>query len=141
MNLGMIGASAVLGLSAIGSSVGAGIAGQAAIAAWKRNYLRNQPASFLLLVFAAAPLTQTIYGFILMQRLSASTSDPFFLLGAGIAGGAAMGMSAIAQGQASAASCDAFGETGKGFGQYITIVGLCETVALFVMAFTFGAVK
>lgn len=140
MNIGMIGAASVLGLAAIGSSIGAGIAGQAAIAAWKRNYLRNQPASFLLFVFAGAPLTQTIYGFILMSRMAASTADPFFLIGAGIAGGAAMGMSAVAQGKASASSCDAFGETNKGFGQYITVVGLCETVALFVMAFTFGAI-
>ncbi|HPE88761.1 MAG TPA: V-type ATP synthase subunit K, partial [Spirochaetales bacterium] len=51
-----------------------------------------------------------------------------------------MALSAIAQGKAGAASSDAFGETGKGFGQYITVVGLCETVALFVMAFTFGAI-
>lgn len=142
MNIGMIGVAAVLGLSAIGSGVGAAIAGQAAIGAWKRNYLANKPASFLLVVFAGAPLTQTIYGFILMQRMMsvAGTRDPLLLLGAGIIGGAAMGVSAIAQGMASASSCDAFGETGKGFGQYITVVGLCETVALFVMAFTFGAI-
>ncbi|HOX49024.1 MAG: V-type ATP synthase subunit K [Spirochaetaceae bacterium] len=140
MNIGMIGVAAVLGLSAIGSAIGAGIAGQAAIGAWKRNYMANKPASFLLVVFAGAPLTQTIYGFILLQRMLASTKDPLLLLGAGIIGGAAMGMSAIAQGKASASSCDAFGETGKGFGQYITVVGLCETVALFVMAFTFGAI-
>ncbi len=140
MNIGMIGVAAVLGLSAIGSGIGAGIAGQAAIGAWKRNYMANKPASFLLVVFAGAPLTQTIYGFILMQRMLVSAKDPLLLLGAGIIGGAAMGMSAIAQGQASASSCDAYGETGKGFGQYITVVGLCETVALFVMAFTFGAI-
>ncbi len=140
MNIGMIGVAGVLGLSAIGSAVGAGIAGQAAIGAWKRNYLANKPASFLLVVFAGAPLTQTIYGFILLQRMMTSTKDPFLLLAAGVIGGIAMGMSAIAQGLASASSCDAFGETGKGFGQYITVVGLCETVALFVMAFTFGAI-
>jgi V/A-type H+-transporting ATPase subunit K len=139
MNFGMIGASSVLGLSAIGSGIGAGIAGQAAIASWKRSFIRNQAASFLLFVFAGAPLTQTIYGFILMQKMAASKADPFFLLGAGIAGGLAMGMSAVAQGKASASSCDAFGETNKGFGLYITVVGLCETVALFVMAFSFGA--
>jgi V/A-type H+-transporting ATPase subunit K len=140
MNLGMIGVACVLGLSAIGSGIGAGIAGQAAIGAWKRNYVQNKPASFLLVVFAGAPLTQTIYGFILMGRMMQSAKDPLLLLALGIIGGAAMGMSAIAQGKASASSCDAFGETGKGFGQYITVVGLCETVALFVMAFSFGAV-
>jgi len=139
MNIGMIGAGAVMALAAIGSGIGAGIAGQAAIGAWKRNYLANKPASFLLMIFAGAPLTQTIYGFILMGAMTASTKDPALLLAMGIAGGAGMAMSAVAQGKAGAASCDAFGETGKGFGNYITIVGLCETVALFVMAFSFGA--
>ncbi|HOX18400.1 MAG: V-type ATP synthase subunit K [Spirochaetales bacterium] len=140
MDLGMIGVAAVLGISAIGSAIGAGTAGQAAIGSWKRSYLANKPASFLLVVFAGAPLTQTIYGFILMQRMLSSEADSGLLLGAGVIGGLAMGMSAIAQGLAGAAGSDAFGETGKGFGQYITVVGLCETVALFVMAFTFGAI-
>ncbi len=139
MNIGMIGAGAVMALAAIGSSIGAGIAGQAAIGAWKRNYLANKPASFLLMIFAGAPLTQTIYGFILMGAMMNSSKDPALLLAMGLAGGTGMAMSAVAQGKASAASCDAFGETGKGFANYITIVGLCETVALFVMAFSFGA--
>lgn len=139
MSFGMIGVACILGLAAIGSAIGAGIAGQAAIGAWKRNYLNNKPSSFLLVAFAGAPLTQTIYGFIVMGRMMASAKGDFFIMAAGIIGGLAMGMSAIAQGQCSAASCDAYGETGKGFGQYITVVGLCETVALFVMAFTFGA--
>ncbi len=139
LDIGLIGAGSVMALAAIGSSIGAGIAGQAAIGAWKRNYLANKPASFLLMIFAGAPLTQTIYGFILMQAMIGSDKPGLLRLALGIAGGIGMGMSAVAQGQASAASCDAFGETGKGFGQYITIVGLCETVALFVMAFSFGA--
>lgn len=140
MNIAMIGAACVLGFSAIGSSVGAAIAGQAAIGSWKRSYMANKNASFLLVAFAGAPLTQTIYGFILMSRMLASGKDPLLLLAAGIMSGIGMGMSAIAQGQAAAAGCDAFGETGKGFSNYIIVVGLCETIALFVMAFTFGAI-
>jgi V/A-type H+-transporting ATPase subunit K len=140
MNLAMIGAACVLGFSAIGSGVGAGIAGMAAIGSWKRSYMSNKQASFLLVAFAGAPLTQTIYGFILMGRLLGSTKDPLLVLAAGIMSGIAMGESAIAQGQAAAAGCDAYGETGKGFSNYIIVVGLCETVALFVLAFTFGAV-
>ena len=140
MNIAMIGAACVLGFSAIGSSVGAAIAGMAAIGSWKRSYLANKNASFLLVAFAGAPLTQTIYGFILMSRILSSTKDPLLLLAAGIMSGIGMGMSAIAQGQAAAAGCDAFGETGKGFSNYIIVVGLCETIALFVMAFTFGAI-
>lgn len=140
MNIAMIGAACVLGFAAIGSSVGAAIAGQAAIGSWKRSYMANKNASFLLVAFAGAPLTQTIYGFILMSRILDSTKDSMLLLAAGIMSGIGMGMSAIAQGQAAAAGCDAFGETGKGFSNYIIVVGLCETIALFVMAFTFGAI-
>jgi V/A-type H+-transporting ATPase subunit K len=44
-----------------------------------------------------------------------------------------MASSAIAQGQAGAAAADAQGETGKGFANYIAVVGICETVALFAM--------
>lgn len=138
MDWGFIGVACILGLSAIGSGVGAGIAGQAAIGAWKRNYQMNKPASFLLLAFAGAPLTQTIYGFILMNTMRNSSAGSLMKLGVGLACGAAIGMSAIAQGKCSAAGCDAYGETTKGFAQYMIVVGLCETVALFVMAFTFS---
>jgi len=140
MNIAMIGAACVLGLSAIGSGVGAAIAGQAAIGAWKRNYMANKPASFLLVAFAGAPLTQTIYGFILMSRMLQSSKDPLLIMAAGIMSGAAIGISAIAQGMCSASGCDAYGETSKGFANYIIVVGLCETIALFVMAFIFGAI-
>lgn len=135
MNFGMFGAAAVLGISAVGSAIGLAIAGQATIGAWKRCYMSNKPAPFILVAFAGAPLTQTIYGFLLMNAMIASQKDPWFLLGMGLVCGLAIGGSAVAQGTASASGSDALGETGKGFSQYITIVGLCETVALFVMVF------
>ncbi len=139
MNWGMIGAGLVMGISAMGSAIGIGIAGQGAIGAWKRCYLNNKPAPFLLVVFAGAPLTQTIYGFLLMNsikgKVTNGTLDPLFALGLGIAAGLAMCMSAVAQGKAGAAGSDALGETGKGFTNYIMVVGLCETVALFAMVF------
>ncbi len=138
MNWGMIGAGVVMGIAAMGSAIGIGIAGQGAIGAWKRCYLNNKPAPFLLVVFAGAPLTQTIYGFLLMQQMLGSAkveSNPAFYLGLGIACGLSMCMSAIAQGKAGAAGSDALAETGKGFSQYIMVVGLCETIALFSMVF------
>ena len=136
MNFGMLGAAIVMGIAAIGSAIGIGIAGQGAIGAWKRCYLNNKPAPFILTVFAGAPLTQTIYGFLTMQSMISSSKDPSFLLGLGIASGLAMAFSAMAQGKAGAAGSDALGETGKGFSQYIMVVGLCETVALFAMVFS-----
>lgn len=140
--LGYFGAACVLGIAAIGSAIGIGIAGQAAIGAWKRCYMNNKPAPFILTVFAGAPLTQTIYGFLLMSNtllpgVKAGTIADGTALGIGIFSGLAMAMSAIAQGKAGAAGSDALGETGKGFSQYIMVVGLCETVALFSMVFSF----
>lgn len=136
MNFGMLGAAVVMGIAAIGSAIGIGTAGQGAIGAWKRCYMANKPAPFILTVFAGAPLTQTIYGFLTMQSMVNSTKDAGFLLGLGIASGLAMCFSAIAQGKAGAAGSDALGETGKGFAQYIMVVGLCESVALFAMVFS-----
>ena len=134
--IGMFGAACVLGIAAIGSAIGIGCAGQAAIGAWKRCYMNNKPAPFILTVFAGAPLTQTIYGFLLMQNMITSDKDGLFLLALGIFSGLAMAASAVFQGKAGAAGSDALGETGKGFAQYIMVVGLCETVALFAMVFS-----
>lgn len=134
--IGMFGAACVLGIAAVGSAIGIGYAGQAAIGAWKRCYMNNKPAPFILTVFAGAPLTQTIYGFLLMQNMITSEKPGAFLLALGIFSGLAMAASAIFQGKAGAAGSDALGETGKGFAQYIMVVGLCETVALFAMVFS-----
>lgn len=135
--IGLFGAGCVLGLAATGSAIGIGIAGQAAIGAWKRCYVNNKPAPFILVAFAGAPLTQTIYGLLLMQSMISSSKDGMFLLGLGLFSGIAIGASAIFQGKAGAAGSDALGETGKGFVQYLTVVGLAESVALFAMVFSF----
>ena len=139
MNLGLLGAALVMGIAAIGSAFGIGIAGQAAIGSWKKCYMSNKAAPFILTVFAGAPLTQTIYGFLLMQQIKTATADPGFLLVLGIGAGIAMAFSAVFQGNAGAAGADALAETGKGFSQYITVVGLCETVALFALVFSMVA--
>ena len=139
MNFGLLGTAISMGIAAIGSAIGIGISGQAAIGAWKKCYMVNKVAPFILTVFAGAPLTQTIYGFLLMQQMKSANADPAFLLGLGISAGVAMALSAIAQGKAGAAGADALAETGKGFSQYITVVGLCETVALFALVFSMVA--
>ena len=113
--------------------------GQASIGAWKKCYLNNKAAPFILTVFAGAPLTQTIYGFLLMQQMNSSSADPTFLFSLGIASSLAIAFSAVVQGKAGAVGADALSETGKGFSQYITVVGLCETVALFVLVFSMVA--
>ena len=139
MDFGLLGTALVMGIAATGSAIGIGFAGQAAIGAWKKCYMVNKVAPFILTVFAGAPLTQTIYGFLLMQQMKSANADPAFLLGLGISAGVAMALSAVAQGKAGASGADALAETGKGFSQYITVVGLCETVALFALVFSMVA--
>jgi V/A-type H+-transporting ATPase subunit K len=137
MDVGLLGAGVVMGIAAIGSAIGISIAGQAVIGAWKKCYLANKAAPMTLVAFGGAPLTQTFYGFILMLQVKAAAvanpQNAWFYLGISIASGFAIAASAIAQGQAGAAGADAQGESGKGFTQYIAIVGICETVALFAM--------
>lgn len=133
------GAFCAIGLAAFGSALGCGAAGTAAVGAWKRCYVQNEPAPFQLAVFAGAPLSQTIYGMILMFLISGkaatmSAAWPVFLF-MGIVGGLGMGISAWMQGRAAAGACDSFGETGKGFVNDLMVLGIIETVAIFVMAF------
>lgn len=133
-----LGVSGVLAFSAMGSALGAGAAGMAAVGAWKKAFVQNKAASFMLLAFVGAPLTQTIYGMIIMNKIAEVAAKGSYMWGIGILCGIAMGLSALMQGKAGAAAADAMGETGKGFGNYIVVLGIIETVALFVMAFTMG---
>jgi len=133
-----LGLGLVLGLSACGSAAGVGVAGMAAIGAWKKKYSQNKPAAFMLLAFVGAPLTQTIYGMIVMNRMSELAIQGQSLWGIGAFCGAAIGLSAYFQGKCAACACDAMEETGKGFGNYMIILGMTETVALLVMAFILG---
>ena len=134
--LGELGHVAALALAAIGSALGAGAAGMAAVGGWKKCFAQNRPAPFLLVAFVGAPLTQTIYGFILMGQIQGSAVSLIVKLGAGVLGGVAMGFSAWFQGKAGAAASDALAETGKGVANYFIVLGIIETVALFVMVFT-----
>jgi V/A-type H+-transporting ATPase subunit K len=131
-----------LSFAAIGSAVGTGIAGMAAIGAWKRAFMKNKMAPFILIAFVGAPLSQTIYGMILRNAIQAANLSPEtynFQMVLGAAAGLAMGASAWMQGKAGASAADALAETGKGFGNYIMVLGVIETVALFVMVFIMTA--
>ena len=132
-----------LAIAAIGSALGTGVAGMAAIGAWKRAFMQNKAAPFILVAFAGAPLTQTIYGMILRNAIQGANLPPESYLHQIILGafaGVAMAMSAYMQGKAAAKGADALAETGKGFGNYLMVVGIIETVARFVMVFTMTAI-
>ncbi|MGD9873700.1 MAG: V-type ATP synthase subunit K [Kiritimatiellia bacterium] len=141
---GKFGAAAAMCLGAVGSGLGAGAAGPAAIGAWKKCYAQGKAAPFTLVTFVGAPLSQTIYGMILMNKImavaQANPSSWPLLVSAGVFGGLALGVSAWYQGKAGAAGSDALGETGQGFGNYLMVLGVIETVALFVMVFLLMAV-
>ncbi len=129
-------------LSAIGSGLGTGVAGMAAIGAWKKAFAQNRAAPFILVAFVGMPLSQTIYGMILRNAIQARLPDAGSATAAiliGALAGLAMGLSALMQGRAGAKASDALGETGKGFANYIMVLGVIETVALFVMVFALTA--
>jgi V/A-type H+/Na+-transporting ATPase subunit K len=140
---GQLGAVLAMVLAALGSCLGAGAAGSAAVGAWKKCYAQKKAAPFQLAVFVGAPLSQTIYGMILMLLMmtparaitSATAGNGLFLLVAGIFAGLSLGLSAFLQGRAAAASCDSFAETGEGFTNNLLVLGIIETVALFTMVF------
>lgn len=139
MELQFIGMACALGLSAIGSAFGAGFAAMSSVGAWKKCYANGKPAPFMMVAFSGAPLTQTIYGFLLMNFIrsafesgAASATLSMFV---GIFAGLAIGLSALFQGKVAAASADALGETGKGTANYFIVIGIVETVALFTLVF------
>ena len=74
-NLEFIGMACALALSALGSGLGAGAASQAAVGGWKKCYANGKPAPFIMVAFAGAPLTQTIYGFLLMNFIATAIGN------------------------------------------------------------------
>ena len=140
MNIGFIGMVCALCLSALGSCLGAGAAALSSVGAWKKRYANGKPAPFIMIAFSGAPLTQTIYGAILMlsirSQFAADPSRGLLYLFVGLLGGLVIGASAVYQGKVAASSADALGETGKGTGNYFIVMGVVETVALFTFVFS-----
>ncbi|MDD2597806.1 MAG: V-type ATP synthase subunit K [Kiritimatiellae bacterium] len=138
--MGVAGAVACLSLSAIGSVFGTGAAAASAVGAWKKCYAQNKAAPFLLLSFVGAPITQTLYGMILMFTMFEKAAAGPVMLIIGSFAGLAIGLSALFQGRAGAVACDAQAETGQGLTNYLAALGIVETTAIFTMVFTLIAV-
>jgi V/A-type H+-transporting ATPase subunit K len=80
-----------------------------------------------------------IYGMILKNSIADANLNPdsyIWQLIIGLVAGAAMAGSAIFQGKAGARACDAIASGANDTAKYIMIIGIVETVALFVMIFT-----
>ena len=145
--LSLFGIGASISLAAIGTALGSGAAGMASIGAWKKCYLQNKPAPFLLLVITGLPLSQFFYGMLIMNKLmeaAPAAKDNVvigsLILGVGILGGLAEMFSAFFQGKAGAMASDSLAETGKGFINYLMVLGIIETPGLFAFVFLSGAV-
>ena len=128
-----------LSITAIGSAIGTGIAGMAAIGAWKKMITNGEKAATALLIFVGAPLSQVIYGMILKNAIADANLSPdsyVWQIVVGLVAGVAMAASAIFQGKVGARACDAIAAGANDTAKYIMIIGVVETVALFVMIFT-----
>jgi V/A-type H+-transporting ATPase subunit K len=140
---GQIGLALALGLGALGSALGIGAAGRAAAGAWAKEAKAGKRLNFSYIILVGMPLTQTIYGFMLMLLMKKSVYDPAILarsagalLTIGIAGGLAELFSAWMQGAIGAAGCRALSEgEGKGLIFIIIAMGIAESVGLFGFIF------
>lgn len=145
--LGIVGAIVTMSLAALGSGLGTGAAAASAIGAWKKCYAQGKQAPFILLSYVGAPITQTLYGMIVMFTMVGIIKSPDVLPGSGLAmiliglfAGSALGLSAWLQGRAGAAAADAQAESGSGLSNNLSALGIIETVAIFTMVFTLIAV-
>ena len=140
MSVGMVLAGAT-----VGSALGIGAAGRAATGAWAKEAQAGKPLNFSYIILIGMPLSQTIYGFILMlvglSPLVVGDSPltalhPGTLFGVGLAGGLAEFFSAWMQGLIGAGACRALSEgEGKGLVFMIIAMGIVETVGLFGFVF------
>lgn len=144
--LGQLGFALPLGLGAIGSALGIGAAGRSAAGAWAKEAREGKGLNFQYIILTGMPLSQTIYGFVLMIALTKGlTYDPAFLAanaGALFSIGLACGLgelfSAWMQGAIGAAGIRAMVEgEGKPFIFCIIAMGIAETVGLFAAFFMF----
>jgi len=141
---GQLGMALPLGLGAVGSALGIGAAARAAAGAWAKEAKAGKALNFSYIILAGMPLSQTIYGFILML---VGLSGPVYeadilteysgaLLTIGLAGGLAELFSAWMQGLIGAAGCRALSEgEGKGLVFIIIAMGIVETVGRFGCVF------
>lgn len=138
--LGQLGMALAVGMAAVGSSLGAGVAGMAAGGAWAKDARAGKALRFIYIICVAAPITQTVYGFIVMNqmadKLALADTNGGLLFGIGLATGLGEMLSAWMQGAIGAAGCRMLSESdGKGFAFVLIALGIAETVGIFTLVF------
>lgn len=135
-NFDMAGPAIVLGLSSAGSCIGCGIAGLASHAVMSR--VEEGHGKFIGM--AAAPSSQSIYGFILMllmsKAITAGTLPPISAMFIGTFAGIAMMFSSIYQGKVCASGIQASAKQPAVFGKCFAAIGIIESFALFAFVFS-----
>lgn len=136
MDFNMVGPALAMGLSAIGSSIGCGVAGAASHAVMSR--VEEGHGKFIGM--AAAPSSQVIYGFILMLLMSKAITEGSLSalsgIGIGFSAGTAIMISAIFQGKVAASGIQASAKQPAVFGKCFAAVGIIESFALFAFVFS-----
>jgi len=131
----MVGPALALGLGAIGSAIGCGVAGMASHAVMSRV----EEGHGKYIGMAATPSSQVIYGFILMLLMSGAIEDGSLSalsgIGIGLSSGVAIMMSAIYQGKVAATGIQASAKQPAIFGKCFAAVGIVESFALFAFVF------
>jgi len=135
MNFDMVGPAIALGLGAIGSGIGCGIAGMASHAVMSRV----EEGHGKYIGMAATPSSQVIYGFILMLLMARAIQDgnlaPLSGVAIGLSSGLAIMVSAIYQGKVAATGIQASAKSPAIFGKCFAAVGIVESFALFAFVF------
>lgn len=135
--LGWAGMYGVMALGAIGSIIGCGIAGQAAIGAM----VDSESGYGRFIGVSVMPSSQVIYGIVVMftlQRDITVSSAPA-LAGIGIMAGLALMFSGIKQGQACASAIHASKTKPEIFGLSLAPAAIVEGFAVFAFVFALVA--
>ena len=146
--MGEMGDVLALGMAALGSAIGIGLAGQAAAGAWAKEAKGGRTLSFTYIILLGMPISQTLYAMIVMNNMrsvfanaAVSINDAGLLFGIGLATGLGEMLSAWMQGMIGAAGIRGLSESeGKGFAFLIIAMGIVETVGIFTMVFMLGMI-
>lgn len=146
--LAEMGGALALGMGALGSSIGIGIAGQAAAGAWSKEARAGRNLSFSYIILVGMPISQTLYAMIVMNKMQGvygnaelTIANAGVLLSVGLATGMGEMLSAWMQGVIGVAGIRALSDgEGKGLAFIIIAMGIVETVGIFTMVFMMGMV-
>jgi len=144
--LGQLGAALAVGMAAVGSALGAGAAGMSAAGAWAKDAKAGKGLRFTYVILVSMPITQTLYGFIVMSQMAGKLAQASqyggLLLGIGIATGLGEMLSAWMQGVIGAGGCRMLSESdGKGFALVVIAMGIAETVGVFTFVFMLSLIN